>query len=603
MSLAVAVAPARAEEQAALQFPEPLVLRVAGEETSLLLAANGVVKSVALQVRELKDPAGADVPLGSLVLVPASIPAVGVSGVRIAVQAPRKAFSAYGDYRITLYAEGTAPKGKVTALKSGTLTRPRPEVSAPSLKDRTILLSRSCPFATASGDAETAVLIGGAPTTEGITFGVRVNASTESATAPPGQATAAFANSQPGGTGFKPVSLRFTDFERTGTFAAALIAVVPGTAPAEVPFTVVVTDPAIWATLAIAAGVGLAFFVQFLSNRLRPLAQGRLRLLQMSSLLSSLRWLTGEAQRWAEVDELLARLAQGEEALSVATPDATATLDQIAEEIKSLRTKIHEDQSKAFAAASDTMIAIEAAASVARSDAQRTEIAHLREREAAAREHLRSGRHIQAAGMLAQIKATAQALEEAFKKAAAEEAARRGARPSLTPAAPPAAGPSIRVDTPQPALLAQREIGFELDDPRRELASATEVVWDFGDGAVARLTAAPLQVTHVFHRAGTYTVTATAGGAGTPSRVFTASVIVGHSPVQEEIGKTAAALWELDLLISAIAAIVAVATGLWLFHSGKPFGSVAQYAEAFVWGFGVDNTVRGFAAVAKKLVV
>ena len=36
-----------------------------------------------------------------------------------------------------------------------------------------------------------------------------------------------------------------------------------------------------------------------------------------------------------------------------------------------------------------------------------------------------------------------------------------------------------------------------------------------------------------------------------------------------------------------------------------PTWKIIVYPEVpvFVWGFGVDNTVRGFAAVAKKLVV
>jgi len=299
---------------------------------------------------------------------------------------------------------------------------------------------------------------------------------------------------------------------------------------------------------------------------------------------------------------VLARLAQGEEALSAATPDATAALDQIAEEIKSLRTRIHEDQTKAFDAAHQADEAIEAAARVATSDVHRAAVAHLRERAAGAQEYLRTRRHIKAAGVLTALKTDADEVRKAAAKAA-EEAGGRGARPESHASAAPVAGPSISIGTPQDARLAQREVAFVLDDPSGALAGAPEVTWDFGDGTMARLTTAPLQVAHVFRTAGEFTVSASVARPGLPPRVFTAGILVGHSPVQEQIEQTAAALWKLDLLISAIAAIVAVVSGLWLLYSGKPFGSVAQYAEAFVWGFGVDNTVRGFAAVAKKLVV
>jgi hypothetical protein len=79
------------------------------------------------------------------------------------------------------------------------------------------------------------------------------------------------------------------------------------------------------------------------------------------------------------------------------------------------------------------------------------------------------------------------------------------------------------------------------------------------------------------------------------------TVVVGTSLARQRVSRARQRLVYLELLVSAIAAVVAVVTGLWVLYTGKPFGTLAQYSEAFVWGFGIDNTVRGFAAVLKKV--
>jgi hypothetical protein len=76
---------------------------------------------------------------------------------------------------------------------------------------------------------------------------------------------------------------------------------------------------------------------------------------------------------------------------------------------------------------------------------------------------------------------------------------------------------------------------------------------------------------------------------------------IGASILEKRLRRSRWTLSAYDLLTSAIAAGVAIGTGLWLLYAGKPFGTAAQYAEAFVWGFGIDNTVRGFAAVMRKI--
>ena len=62
-------------------------------------------------------------------------------------------------------------------------------------------------------------------------------------------------------------------------------------------------------------------------------------------------------------------------------------------------------------------------------------------------------------------------------------------------------------------------------------------------------------------------------------------------------------LFYTDLTISGVALLLAAITGLLYLYlgTGKPFGSIQDYLLAFLWGFGIDNSVRGFADVMKKI--
>jgi len=67
-----------------------------------------------------------------------------------------------------------------------------------------------------------------------------------------------------------------------------------------------------------------------------------------------------------------------------------------------------------------------------------------------------------------------------------------------------------------------------------------------------------------------------------------------------------AAIWysfNRDLTISGVALLLAAITGLLYLYLGtrKPFGSIQDYLLAFLWGFGIDNSVRGFTDILKKI--
>ncbi|MEA2863510.1 MAG: hypothetical protein QOC84_1466 [Bradyrhizobium sp.] len=57
----------------------------------------------------------------------------------------------------------------------------------------------------------------------------------------------------------------------------------------------------------------------------------------------------------------------------------------------------------------------------------------------------------------------------------------------------------------------------------------------------------------------------------------------------------------VDMGLLAIAIIVAAITGLLDRYVDKPFGTIGDYCWAFLWGFGIDSVVKGFATTFTKI--
>jgi hypothetical protein len=61
--------------------------------------------------------------------------------------------------------------------------------------------------------------------------------------------------------------------------------------------------------------------------------------------------------------------------------------------------------------------------------------------------------------------------------------------------------------------------------------------------------------------------------------------------------KTVKRLQRGRLALTVIAMILATLTGFLFYYSGKPFGTFEDYCRSFLWGFGVNTTLQGFAAI------
>jgi hypothetical protein len=115
------------------------------------------------------------------------------------------------------------------------------------------------------------------------------------------------------------------------------------------------------------------------------------------------------------------------------------------------------------------------------------------------------------------------------------------------------------------------------------------VAWTFGDGA----TGTGLDVEHVYMRRGSYRVVASLND-GTTAEL---DLNVMPSELVEMQAALIATMRRNDLIVTSIAVVLAVATGLLQLYIDKPFGTLSDYIVALIWGFGIERTTRGFAAI------
>ncbi|MEM9597020.1 MAG: hypothetical protein AAGD06_22300 [Acidobacteriota bacterium] len=69
-----------------------------------------------------------------------------------------------------------------------------------------------------------------------------------------------------------------------------------------------------------------------------------------------------------------------------------------------------------------------------------------------------------------------------------------------------------------------------------------------------------------------------------------------------EVSPNFIAVWQREFVVAVVAFVVAVLTAFRsLYLDGLPFGTAADYIDAFLWGSGVEVTVRGFGPVLEGL--
>lgn len=162
-------------------------------------------------------------------------------------------------------------------------------------------------------------------------------------------------------------------------------------------------------------------------------------------------------------------------------------------------------------------------------------------------------------------------------------------------AAPPS--PAIVILTPPLDRTMNTPIYFGIE-PVPD--AKTEIQWSFQGEAVP--TTAP-SVSRAFSAQGEYGVTAfiQAASAGRPATLLSERFDVLPGKVERTLRTIRYSLFFSEVILMGISLLLAILTGMYALYFNKPFGTLADYLGAIVWGFGLDTGVRGFSNVLQKL--
>jgi hypothetical protein len=146
------------------------------------------------------------------------------------------------------------------------------------------------------------------------------------------------------------------------------------------------------------------------------------------------------------------------------------------------------------------------------------------------------------------------------------------------------------------------QIRFRVVGLSPALATEDTVRWYFGDGSAPE-TRSGEATSHRFPEPDDYDIVAEVlrgkGQTIDPQLAQRVTIAPGRTAVQLK------SLWRqiqaADVALSGIALALACLLGLEYLYVGKTFGSLTDYITAILWGFGLDNGVRGFSAVLAKI--
>ena len=159
----------------------------------------------------------------------------------------------------------------------------------------------------------------------------------------------------------------------------------------------------------------------------------------------------------------------------------------------------------------------------------------------------------------------------------------------------------IQILEPSHLRTAGSYLHFQIEDSEGVIQGDDLLRWDFSDSSRI-IESSSRSITHAFTKVGRYHVKIDIlrGPAKDVIKVLTLPLTILPGETEIELGEINSQIRRSEIFISAIALILAALTGLIYLYIGNAFGSLRDYLVAFLWGFGIDNSVRGFSAVLKK---
>jgi hypothetical protein len=532
---------------------------------------------------ELQDPDGKAIGASFAITGNPQVDAQHPSHITITPRDP-KLFERLGDYRLTFRIEGKvgtdAAEKAIQVPKTAIFSRIKPAVTVLGIRDRAIRLTRPAPLFSASRSDVPITIRNATSTKQRVTITADpIATSGESSADVEGSISTITQDFPPGDTAIK---LTIATSE-SGALQSRLRVNIAGHPEIEdIPFKLIVSDAAFVPLLAIFFGVLAAFLLNYFATRRRPEEANRFRALLLQQRLERLRFRT--VDRRLQIDRMLGELQ--DLALTNGAGFATEVgtkLESMRQAIDVLEKEVEADRQAVQQKIRDVRASIDAMRATADPGKLEAAVKELSRLETLAAQN----RHAEAIAALT-------TLADTVGRLVPPPDTTRDGRPDEEFAPEPARPPvsSLSVVSRPAGRIAGREIVFEVT---ANVAKDEALHWDFGDGATETQ---PRRARHTYERAGNFEVIVELPD-GT---LGTANIDVEQSDVERAAKDATKRLVQIDLLLSAFALIVATATGLLMLYAGKTFGSLTNYLEAFLWGFGIDGSVRGFGNVLKKLM-
>lgn len=448
--------------------------------------------------------------------------------------------------------------------------------------------------------------------------------------------------------GVAQIDLKLSAFTEPGEHTARIYVTAKNLPPVSFPIRIFVTTPAWCAVLLIFAGVLGGFLIQLINQVLRPRQELSIELLALRQRAQRLLMGASEPGKRGRIIAALERVATaelrtGDGSLDLAKKERdaiAALLDTLEQEERAQRTKslaaYHELEAAILnlpAADPDLeplragVEEVRALLTAERHDEADRRLAQLRKQLDALKQRTAiadEANRIEAvfselqavdAAMTAEFAAKKRELDRALSANRIEDANAslhalhalmkeastpgQGAMPGVVERES-AAGRigTLAVINPSGAAAVRtgEEVVFAIAP---KPASFDAIEWSFGDGERARTE--KLEARHVFRITGECRVEATMIAAGRPIGFIRALTISVRAP--DDAARAQKRQWLVagDWAVLAASIVLATLSGVLVLYIDKPFGSMSDMIVAFLWGFGLDGTVRGFSPIFKRL--
>lgn len=461
------------------------------------------------------------------------------------------------------------------------------------------------------------------------------------------------------------LNVKARNLDRAGSFDTSVVVDSPGLAERKIiPLHINVSDIVIWPLLVISAGVFAAFIVSQLSGKWRTRQLNRRTILRLEGELSNFRRVVKSPENAARVDAMWRSLRTVEEANELDDPaKVTADLGKIETELNEFRKTFAEAKAKSqtdlgnlrhdidlFAeqfkdltvddernlhALNDRLddakrllendqvdYATEKIASIGVlfSDLRKSLLNRYFEKlqklyhsektssgktdpdsEALITEIktlLATGKLDEAGKQLEQLKLTIEQFTDANKALSA-----RAAAPTEIEAPPIhrfVERTRITITTPPSNRTTDNTINFEIVDAENLFQAGDVFRWNFGEPGSQEETT-DKQKSYKYREAENYNVTVDVLRANKLIKSLSEPLTILPGAKAVESRNILGNIKTGDLILSLVAVVLASLTGLLALYIGHTFGTISDYVVAFLWGFGIDSSVKGFAAVLAKL--